>query len=100
MTPAPTPAEHISALRAEIAHHNERYYADDAPEVSDADYDHLVRELARLEDEHPELAEPKPVKRPTKGEKAEQKERAVAEQQEKKRRDKWGVSDRGYPTKK
>ncbi|MFM2076407.1 MAG: NAD-dependent ligase LigA, partial [Actinomycetota bacterium] len=57
MTPALTPEERISALRAEIAHHNERYYADDAPEISDADYDHLVRELARLEDEHPELAD-------------------------------------------
>jgi DNA ligase (NAD+) len=57
MTPALTPAERISALRAEIAHHNERYYADDAPEVSDADYDRLVRELAQLEDEHPELAD-------------------------------------------
>jgi DNA ligase (NAD+) len=57
MTPALTPEERISALRAEIAHHNERYYADDAPEVSDADYDRLVRELAQLEDEHPELAD-------------------------------------------
>jgi hypothetical protein len=40
------------------------------------------------------------VKRPTKGEKAVQKEQAVAQQKEKKRRDKWGVSDRGYPVKK
>ena len=52
-----TPAERILALRAEIAHHNERYYADDAPEVSDADYDHLVRELAVMEAEHPDLAD-------------------------------------------
>jgi len=52
-----TPAERIRHLRIEIAHHNERYYADDAPEISDADYDLLVRELAALEAEHPELAD-------------------------------------------
>ena len=51
-----TPAERIHELRREIAHHNERYYAFDAPEISDADYDRLVRELASLEAEHPELA--------------------------------------------
>ncbi|MFM7687211.1 MAG: NAD-dependent DNA ligase LigA [Actinomycetota bacterium] len=52
-----TPAERIRELRALIAHHNERYYALDAPEISDADYDLLVRELAALEAEHPELAD-------------------------------------------
>ena len=50
-----TPAERLVELRAQVAHHNERYYADDAPEISDADYDLLVRELAALEAEHPEL---------------------------------------------
>lgn len=49
------PADRIIELRSLIAHHNERYYADDAPEVSDAEYDQFVRELARLEAEHPEL---------------------------------------------
>ena len=68
-------------------------------------YWHLEKEVKTLPKqmrhyEHPELAEPKPAKRPTRGEKTEQKERAVAEQKEKRRRDKWGVSDRGYPTKK
>ncbi len=52
-----TPLERILELRTQIAHHNERYYADDSPEVSDADYDLLVRELARLEVENPELAD-------------------------------------------
>ena len=52
-----TPLERILELRSQIAHHNERYYADDSPEISDADYDQLVRELARLEVENPELDE-------------------------------------------
>ena len=50
------PADRILELRSQIAHHNQRYYADDAPEITDAEYDELVRELARLEVEHPELA--------------------------------------------
>ena len=52
-----TPAERIQQLRSQLAHHNERYYANDAPEISDADYDLLVRELVALEGEHPELAD-------------------------------------------
>ena len=52
-----TPAKRINELRAQIAHHNERYYADDAPEISDGDYDLLVRELARLEGENPNLVD-------------------------------------------
>ena len=49
-----TPAERLLELRSLVAHHDERYYNDDAPEISDADYDLLVREVARLEAEHPE----------------------------------------------
>jgi DNA ligase (NAD+) len=45
-------------LREEILRHNERYYLQDDPEVSDAEYDALVRELAELEAENPELATP------------------------------------------
>jgi len=51
------PLERILELRSQIAHHNERYYADDSPEISDADYDRLARELARLEVENPEFAD-------------------------------------------
>ncbi|MDP2292429.1 MAG: NAD-dependent DNA ligase LigA [Actinomycetota bacterium] len=50
-----TPAERVAELRAQIAHHNDRYYTHDAPEISDIDYDLLVREVAQLEAEHPEL---------------------------------------------
>ena len=52
-----TPLARILELRTQIAHHNERYYADDSPEVSDADYDQLVRELVRVEIENPELTD-------------------------------------------
>ena len=49
------PAERVEQLRAIIRHHNDRYYLDDAPEVPDADYDALVRELQQLEEQFPEL---------------------------------------------
>ncbi|HEV2362080.1 MAG TPA: hypothetical protein VGS21_10290, partial [Acidimicrobiales bacterium] len=45
-------AEH---LRGVIAYHNERYFLDDAPEISDADYDELLVELQRIEAERPDL---------------------------------------------
>lgn len=51
------PAARAADLRSQIAHHDERYYALDAPEISDADYDALVRELAALEAAHPELVD-------------------------------------------
>ena len=46
------------ALRAEIGHHNERYFVLDAPDIPDADYDALVLELRAIEAEHPELVTP------------------------------------------
>jgi len=48
-------AERAEWLRAEIARHNASYYVKDAPEIPDADYDALVRELRALEEDHPEL---------------------------------------------
>ncbi|HZU81012.1 MAG TPA: NAD-dependent DNA ligase LigA, partial [Acidimicrobiales bacterium] len=51
-------AQRIEELRAQIAYHNRRYHELDEPEISDADYDALVRELRSLEDEHPELVTP------------------------------------------
>lgn len=57
-----TAGDHLAARVAEltrlIRHHDERYYGLDAPEVSDAEYDALVRELRDLEAEHPELLLP------------------------------------------
>ncbi|MGH9132850.1 MAG: NAD-dependent DNA ligase LigA, partial [Ilumatobacteraceae bacterium] len=49
-------ADRIAELRALVAHHNSRYHELDSPEISDGDYDLLVRELRVLESEHPELA--------------------------------------------
>nr|WP_092116496.1 NAD-dependent DNA ligase LigA [Desulfonatronum thiosulfatophilum] len=41
-----------------IRHHDHRYYVLDDPEISDAEYDVLFRELQELEQRHPELADP------------------------------------------
>jgi DNA ligase (NAD+) len=48
----------LEALRAEIRHHDLLYYAEAAPEISDAEYDRLLRELIDLEAAHPELVTP------------------------------------------
>jgi hypothetical protein len=45
-------------LRSEIAHHNYRYYVLDDPEVSDGDYDEMMRELQAIEEEWPDLVTP------------------------------------------
>ncbi len=52
------PAELAAHLRAQIAHHNRRYYQLDDPEIPDAEYDALVRRLAGVETAHPELVSP------------------------------------------
>ncbi len=50
--------DRIEKLRAEINHHNYRYYVLDDPEVADAEYDGLMRELKALEEEHPRFLTP------------------------------------------
>jgi DNA ligase (NAD+) len=50
--------QRINELRELISYHNHRYYVLDSPEISDAEYDKLMRELKQLEDEHPELITP------------------------------------------
>jgi len=50
--------QRIDELRALISYHNHRYYVLDSPEISDAQYDQLMRELKQLEAEHPELITP------------------------------------------
>jgi DNA ligase (NAD+) len=56
MAAAKSPRERAEALRREIERHNRLYYVEDAPEITDAEYDRLFEELVRLEAEHPDLA--------------------------------------------
>ncbi len=50
-----TPEKRVKALREQIAYHSDRYYNEDAPEISDYEFDMLMQELKRLEREHPDL---------------------------------------------
>ncbi|MFZ8997482.1 MAG: NAD-dependent DNA ligase LigA [Ilumatobacteraceae bacterium] len=50
------PAARIDELRALVAHHNRLYHELDTPEIPDAEFDALVRELRSLEVDHPDLA--------------------------------------------
>lgn len=47
--------EEIKKLRKEIKHHSDLYYNQDAPEISDFEYDNLMKRLKELEKKHPEL---------------------------------------------
>jgi len=48
----------VEALRAELEHHSRQYHVLDTPEITDAAYDRLFRELVDLEADHPELQTP------------------------------------------
>lgn len=52
------PVARTEELRALIAHHNQRYHHLDDPEIADAEYDALVRELREIEARHPDLVVP------------------------------------------
>ena len=51
-------AKRAEQLRSELEHHEYQYYVLDEPEIGDAEYDRLLRELRDLEDAHPELRTP------------------------------------------
>jgi len=53
-----TVRKRVEALRKTLEHHNRLYYLEDAPEITDAEYDALLRELEALEAAHPELRTP------------------------------------------
>ena len=57
-TPAPCPQDRIRELRTLLDRHNRLYYTQAEPEISDAEYDRLFRELESLEAKHPELHDP------------------------------------------
>ncbi|MGN0048318.1 MAG: NAD-dependent DNA ligase LigA [Bacteroides sp.] len=50
--------EKIDLLRSELHRHNHNYYVLNAPEITDKEFDDLMRELQELENEHPEYADP------------------------------------------
>lgn len=50
--------QRIEKLKTEIDHHNYRYYVLDSPEISDAEYDEMMRELQALEAEYPQFLTP------------------------------------------
>ncbi len=54
----PQAARRAEELRAQLEHHAHRYYVLDDPEIADAEYDDLMRELQGLEDRYPDLALP------------------------------------------
>ena len=52
------PSDRLEQLRQQIRHHEERYYIQNAPEISDEEFDRLIQELERLEAEYPDLITP------------------------------------------
>lgn len=52
------PKERILELRHELHEHNRRYYVDNAPSISDMEFDMLMKELQELEANHPEMYDP------------------------------------------
>jgi DNA ligase (NAD+) len=50
-----SPREEIESLRAELVRHERLYYLDNAPEISDYEFDVMMRRLIELEDQNPEL---------------------------------------------
>ncbi|MFC2020926.1 NAD-dependent DNA ligase LigA, partial [Chloroflexota bacterium] len=50
--------EKIERLKARLNHHNYRYYVLDNPEISDAEYDKLMKELKQLEEQYPQFLTP------------------------------------------
>ena len=58
------PAREVETLREELRRHEHLYYVLDQPEITDAEYDALMRRLQELEDAHPGAGRP-PIRRPS-----------------------------------
>ncbi|MDH5638320.1 MAG: NAD-dependent DNA ligase LigA, partial [Nitrospinota bacterium] len=64
MNTAPRPEDEIERLRHELRRHERLYYIDNSPEISDTEFDSMMRSLVALEEEHPHLAtEDSPTRR-------------------------------------
>src|SRR5262249_30614923 len=62
---AATTAQRAAELRRLLNHHNYLYYVEAKPEISDLEFDRLLRELEKIEADHPELVTPdSPTQRP------------------------------------
>ena len=53
-----SPAERVEYLTEQLNYHNYKYYVEDSPEITDFEFDALLRELEQLEEEYPELKRP------------------------------------------
>ena len=53
-----SPAERVEYLTEQLNYHNYKYYGEDSPEISDFEFDALLRELEQLEEEYPKLKRP------------------------------------------
>ena len=71
--------KHMRELEEKLLYHSKKYYDDDAPEISDYEYDMMLEELKRLEAEHPELASPSSPTRRVAGHVAEKFEKVTHE---------------------
>ena len=65
-------AQRIEELRQEIRHHNRKYYVQDNPEISDYEYDQLLKELEALEEQYPLFITPDSPTQRVGGEPAEE----------------------------
>jgi DNA ligase (NAD+) len=57
MSRTPSAQKRMEELREQVQYHNARYHGHDDPEISDAEFDELARQLRQLEIEHPELVD-------------------------------------------
>ena len=71
--------KHMRELEEKLLYHSKKYYDDDAPEISDYEYDMMLEELKRLEADHPELASPSSPTRRVAGHVAEKFEKVTHE---------------------
>lgn len=69
--------QEILSLREQLKYHNKKYYNEDAPEISDYEYDMLQRQLRALEAAHPEYADPESPTRRVGGEAGEKFSKVV-----------------------